>query len=86
MPKIWTDGNISIIMYTRNEHQPAHVHVVSSDYEVKIDIKSDSQAILLPSKNSRVKTNSQFTKKARQLVKEHLADCRAVWRAKNGEL
>ena len=86
MPKIWTDGNISIIVYTRNEHQPAHVHVISSDYEVKIDIKGDSQDVLSPSKNSRVKTTSQFTKKAQQLVKDRLAECRAVWRAKNGEL
>lgn len=86
MPKIWTDGNISIIVYTRNEHQPAHVHVVSSEYEVKIEIRSDAQQVLPPSKNSRVKTSSQFTKKARQLVKERLSECRAVWSAKNGEL
>ena len=86
MPKIWTDGNISIIVYIRNEHQPAHVHVISSKYEVKIEIESDFQEVLPPSKNSRVKTSSQFTKKARQLVKDHLAECRAVWRAKNGEL
>ena len=52
MPKIWTDGNISIIVCTRNEHQPAHVHVISSDYEVKIDIRGDSQDVLLGSKTS----------------------------------
>ena len=85
MAFVWGDGNITITVKIR-DHRPAHVHVRSTKYEVKIDISSGDFKVLPASKKSRVKTTPGFTRMALALVAEHLELCREVWREKHGTL
>lgn len=85
MAFVWGDGSITITVKTR-DHKPAHVHVRSTKYEVKVDISGDELRVMPPSKKSRVKTTPKFTKKALAVVAENLELCRDIWRAKHGEI
>lgn len=85
MAFVWGDGNTTITVKIR-DHRPAHVHVRSTEYEVKVDISSDDLKILTASKKSRVKTTPKFTKMALRLVAEHLELCRKIWRDKHGAI
>lgn len=85
MAFVWGNGNVTITVKTR-DHRPAHVHVRSTEYEVKVDISSGELKILSASKKGRVMTTPKFTRMALALVAEHLELCREIWRDKHGAL
>ena len=85
MALVFKYRGITITVKTR-DHQPAHVHVESAQYGVKVDISGKQPAIILPSKKSRIKTTEAFNCEAVRLVSENLQRCREVGSTYHGEI
>lgn len=68
---IRASGKIRVFVYP-GDHQPTHVHVKDTQYEVKVDISGEEAKAMRPSKKERFKTTSQFTQKALQLCQDNL--------------
>ena len=77
-----TDG--CVVKVFSDDHNPAHVHVTSAEYEVKIDI-SGSVAIPMNIGKRRQNSNARFTKKALRLVNQRLPEVKAAWESIHGK-
>lgn len=40
MPTVWTKGKLRIVLRTRNEHNPPHVHASLGDKSASIEIRT----------------------------------------------
>ena len=80
MVKVFSYGNVTVQVLTRDEHAPPHVHVVSPDYSVELDISAPEVVVKPPSKRKRVKNNPKFVKEAIQKVTERRDECKSIWK------
>ncbi len=67
MVKVFTYGNVVVQVLTRDEHAPPHVHVVSPDYSVELDISGPEVIVKPSSKKDRIKNTPKFIREARSL-------------------
>jgi hypothetical protein len=82
MPKIVETEGYSVLIYTRGEHPPAHVHVEHCGSKIKIIIYED--AVEYHSFKGAIPKNSEV-KKALEIVAQNLAICWIVWRKYNND-
>ncbi len=80
MVKVFSYGNVTVQVLTRDEHAPPHLHVVSPDYSVELDISAPEVVVKPPSKKNRVKNTSKFVKEAIEQVTARRDDCKNIWR------
>jgi len=78
MVKVFSYGDVTVQVLTRDEHAPPHVHVVSPDYSVKLDISAPEVIVQLPSKKARVKNTPKFVKEAIRQVTAHRNECKEI--------
>ncbi|MEL7224181.1 MAG: hypothetical protein AAF810_02055 [Cyanobacteria bacterium P01_D01_bin.36] len=71
---------MTVQVLTRNEHAPPHVHVVSPDYSVELDISAPEVVVKLPSKKERVKNTPKFVKEAIRQVTARRNECKNIWK------
>ncbi|MEL6777708.1 MAG: DUF4160 domain-containing protein [Cyanobacteria bacterium J06597_16] len=84
MPEIFrADG--CVVKVFINDHDPAHVHVTSAEYEIKVDISGPVAVVLDSGKKHRQNADAKFTKKALRLVNARLADVKTAWKAIHGK-
>jgi hypothetical protein len=86
MPTVLKYQDIAVIVRIRDEHPPAHVHVESSKYSVRVDISGTVPIIARRGKRRRITTTESFDKRALQLVAENLELCKQTWRNIHGEI
>ena len=77
MSKVIKVEGITILVRTRDEHPPPHVHVLDADNECQVEIGPEGVK-LYREENSF--SSSKFQKKALKLVAENLEACRQKWR------
>lgn len=77
MSKVIKVDGITIVVRTRDEHPPPHVHVLDADNECQVEIGSGG--VKLYRENSSY-ASSKFKKKALKLVAENLSACRQKWK------
>ena len=77
MSKVIKVEGITILVRTRDEHPPPHVHVLDADNECQVEIGPDGVK-LYREENSF--SSRKFQKKALKLVAENLEACRQKWR------
>ena len=68
-----------------DDHTPAHVHVTSADYEVKIDISGAEATVLKSSKKRRYNADAKFIKKALSIVNSRFDEVKAAWSSIHGQ-
>jgi hypothetical protein len=86
MPTVLKYRDIAVIIRIRDEHPPAHVHVESSKYSVRIDISGTDPIIVKRGKKRRITTTAASDQRALQLVAENLELCKQTWRNVHGEI
>ncbi|MBE9061584.1 DUF4160 domain-containing protein [cf. Phormidesmis sp. LEGE 11477] len=80
MVKVFTYGSVVVQVLTRDEHAPPHVHVVSPDYSVELDISAPEVVVKPTSKNARTKNTPKFVKEAISQVTAHRQECKNIWK------
>lgn len=71
MPILLRDKNLKVLVNPGN-HNPLHVHVISGELEIKIDISGDEVCVLEKGHRHRNTTNAQHTKIALALCQANL--------------
>jgi hypothetical protein len=71
MPILLKDKNLRVLV-NPGDHDPLHVHVISGELEVKIDISGDEVCVLEKGHRHRNSTNAKHTKMALALCQENL--------------
>jgi len=72
MPILLRDRNLRILV-NPGDHDPLHVHVISGDLEVKIDISEDNVCVLEKGHKHRNTTTPKHTKMALALCQANLS-------------
>jgi len=80
MVKVFSYGNVTVQVLTRDEHAPPHVYVVSPDYSVELNISAPKVVVKPPSKKDRVKNNPKFVQEAIRQVTARREDCKSIWK------
>ena len=80
MVKVFTYGNVVVHVLTRDEHAPPHVHVVSPNYAVELDISSPQVVVKPSSKKARIKNTPKFVKEAIAQVSARREECKSIWK------
>ncbi len=80
MVKVFSYGNVTVQVFTRDEHAPPHVHVVSPDCSVELDISKPEVVVKPASKKERIKNNPRFIKEAIEQVTARREDCKGIWK------
>jgi hypothetical protein len=70
-----------ILIVRSNDHIPPHVHIFSTDAEVRILL--DEQQTVLSVKG---KLNNKKVRRARALVREYLTECVRLWEDNHGKI
>lgn len=60
------------VLVNPGDHDPLHVHVISSEFEVKIDISEDEACVLEKGQKHQNTTNTKYTKAALALCQANL--------------
>lgn len=60
------------VLVNPGDHYPLHVHVISGEYEVKIDISGDEVCVLAKGHKHRNTTTAKHTKMALALCQANL--------------
>ncbi|PSR15475.1 hypothetical protein C8255_22920 [filamentous cyanobacterium CCP3] len=71
MPILLRDKNLRVLV-NPGDHNPFHVHVISSEFEVKIDISGDAACVLEKGQKHQNMTNAQHTRAALALCQANL--------------
>jgi len=77
MPKVIEVEGYKVMVYTRDEHPPAHVHVEKNGSKIKVLLYEDAAEF---HSYKGDKPSEPQAKRATEIVAEHLADCWSVWR------
>lgn len=80
MVKVFTYGNVIVQVLTRDEHGPPHVHVVSPDYSVELDISAPEVIVKPSSKRERIKNTPKFIREAIAQVTARREECKSIWK------
>ena len=80
MVKVFTYGNVVVQVLTRDEHAPPHVHVVSPDDSVELDISAPEVVLKSRSKKDSAKPNPKFLREAIKQVTIRREDCKDIWK------
>jgi hypothetical protein len=65
------------MVYTRDEHPPAHVHVEKSGSKLKILLDDDTVEY---HSYKGAKPSERQIRRATEIIAEHLSDCWSIWR------
>lgn len=71
MPILLRDKNLRVLV-NPGDHDPLHVHVISSEFEVKIDISGDQACVLEKGQKHQNTTNAKHTRAALALCQANL--------------
>lgn len=82
MALVVEEDGFRIMVLTRNEHNPPHVHVYRAGGECRVKI-GESPAMLWDVKGGLTLKEAS---KAEALVRKHQAACLRKWEEKNGHL
>ena len=80
MVKVFTYGNVIVQVMTRDEHSPPHVHVISPDYSVELDISAPEVVVKPSSKKKQIRYTSKFVKEAIAQVTARREECKNIWK------
>jgi hypothetical protein len=77
MPKVIEVEGYQVMVYTRDEHPPAHVHVEKNASKIKVLLHDDAAEY---HSHKGTEPSNREIRRATEIVAEHLADCWIVWR------
>lgn len=77
MSKVIKVEGITILVRTRDEHPPPHVHVLDADNECQVEIGPGGVKLY---REDSAYASSKFQKQALKLVAENLEACCQKWR------
>jgi Domain of unknown function (DUF4160) len=77
MPRVIDVEGYQVMVYTRDEHPPAHVHVEKNGCKIKVLLHDDAAEY---HSYKGVQPNEREIRRATAIVAEHLTDCWTAWR------
>jgi AmiR/NasT family two-component response regulator len=77
VPTVFSHGNVRVVVFTRNEHEPPHVHVEHPDGVVVVLLDEKTHQAVLREAGRKVKPGA--VRAIVQLVDEHFSECLAQW-------
>lgn len=80
MVKVFTYGSVVVQVLIRDEHSPSHVHVVSPNYSVELDISAPEVVVKPSSRKARIKNTPKFIKEAIAEVTARREECKNIWK------
>jgi DNA-directed RNA polymerase specialized sigma subunit len=76
VPTIFEQDGYRVMVYTRNEHPPPHVHVRHAGTDIAIAISRSGARYM---KSSGRRPTEREIRRAVQIVQEHLKQCLTAW-------
>jgi uncharacterized protein DUF4160 len=83
VPTIFEKDGYRVVIYTRNEHGPPHVHVLRGDTVIAISIEG-GVARFRPGAHRSRKPPERDVRRAEAIVAERIRDCVAAWNRYHG--
>ena len=80
MPRIAAENGMTVKLYWADAHDPAHVHVMTTDWEIRVYIGSAARLWDIKWGMPRKREINQ----ALELVAKHLASCNEKWEEGHG--
>jgi Domain of unknown function (DUF4160) len=71
VPILLRDKNLRVLV-NPGDHDPLHVHVISNEFEVKIDISGEEACVLEKGQKHQNTTNTKHTRAALALCQANL--------------
>jgi len=71
MPILLRDKSLRVLV-NPGDHEPLHVHVISPEFEIKIDISGDQACVLEKGHKHQNTTNAKHTRAALALCQANL--------------
>ncbi len=79
MPRIIEIEGYRVVVYTRDEHPPAHVHVEKTGSTIKIMLGENAVEV----HSYKGEPSRREIRRAAEIVAEYLAQCWAIWKEYN---
>lgn len=79
MPRVVEIESYLVMVYTRDEHPPAHVHVEKAGSNIKITLGENAVEV----HSYKGRPSGREIRRAAEIVAKHLAECWTIWKEYN---
>lgn len=84
MAEIFRINGFKVVIFS-DDHDPPHVHVRKSNFEVKINISGEQAELMPGEESSRRAADKKLRKQALEIVDDNLASLMDEWRKIDAE-